>query len=80
MIHRIDLVADTLRTTFVVDPVRAFEYKLAETEALEFASAGYTGTVPPLVAAAMLGYRNAWRYSPNNLYDLVTSKLTYTPV
>lgn len=44
MIHRIDLVADTLRTTFVVDPVRAFEYKLAETEALEFASAGYTGT------------------------------------
>ena len=30
--------------------------------------------------ADILGYKNAWRYSPNTLYDLVTSKLTYVTV
>lgn len=50
-IARIDLVADHQRAKIVGDPVRAFEYKAAEEEALSFKSANYTGVVPPTVSA-----------------------------
>ena len=46
---RIDVVADAVRAKLVGDPVRAFEYQFAEIGAKEYAAAGYTGTVPPVV-------------------------------
>ena len=49
MIHRIDLVADTIRNVIVGDPVRAFEYKQAELDARAFQSNNYQGEVPSTV-------------------------------
>jgi hypothetical protein len=50
MIEAIDMAADDARTRVVGDPVRVFEYTVAETDAGIFAAAGYTGTVPVPVA------------------------------
>jgi hypothetical protein len=51
MIAIIDAEADIIRARVVGDPVRAFEYQWAENEANAFKAAGYTGTVPPSIAA-----------------------------
>lgn len=51
MITTIDVEADIIRAKVVGDPVRAFEYQWTEAESRAFKAAGYTGTVPPSVAA-----------------------------
>lgn len=51
LIDRIDLVADTQRAKIVGDPVRAFEYQMAEKEAKEFAASGFAEPAPMTVSA-----------------------------
>lgn len=51
MIARIDVIADVQRAKIVADPVRAFEYQVAEREAKAFAESGFTGDAPLSVAA-----------------------------
>ena len=53
MINRIDLVTDTQRAKIVVDPVRTFEYQIAEKEARSFKAGGYEGAIPQTVSSWM---------------------------
>lgn len=46
MCDRIDMVADTVRQRFVISPMRAWEYKQAELDAIEFKARWYIGAVP----------------------------------
>jgi len=46
MIDRIDTIADVQRAKIVTDPVRAFEYQVAEREARLFSDNQYIGEVP----------------------------------
>jgi len=54
MIEYLDLKADTQRTKFISDPVRAFEYQEAEKQALEFKANNYTGPVPDMVESGRM--------------------------
>ncbi len=47
----VDAAADAARRKVAGDPLRAVEYDRAAREAQAFASAGYQGEVPPMVAA-----------------------------
>lgn len=51
MIARIDVIADVQRAKIVADPVRAFEYQVAEREAKSFAQNEFIGDVPLTVQA-----------------------------
>ena len=50
MITRIDMVADTARASFVFDPVRTWEYKQAELDALSYQASNFIGDAPGHVA------------------------------
>lgn len=53
MVERIELVADTQRAKIVGDPVRAFEYELAEKEARVFRERNYAEPIPQTVISWM---------------------------
>jgi hypothetical protein len=57
--QRIDQAADTARRAVAGDPLRAVEYDRAASEAQAFATAGYQGDVPPMVAAWAINGRTA---------------------
>lgn len=57
--QRIDAAADAARRAVAGDPLRAVEYDRAASEAQAFASAGYQGEVPPMVAAWAINGRTA---------------------
>lgn len=56
---KIDAAADAARRAVAGDPLRAVEYDRAATAALAFATAGYQGAVPPMVAAWAINGRTA---------------------
>lgn len=56
---QVDFAADAARAKVAGDPLRAVEYDRAATEAHAFASAGYQGAVPPMVAAWAISGRTA---------------------
>lgn len=49
MIKHIDRAADAARLRLVEDPLRTFEYFIAETEAKQFQAANFQGEAPPTV-------------------------------
>lgn len=53
----IDQAADRARSAVVVDPVRAFEYDRAASQAIAYAEAGYPEVVPPMVASYAIAGR-----------------------
>lgn len=55
----IDAAADAARLAVAGDPLRAVEYERAAVEAQAYASAGYQGEVPPMVAAWAIVGRTA---------------------
>lgn len=65
MISRIDLIADTQRALIVGDPVRAFEYQIAEKDARAYAALNYTGDVPGSVGS----WAMAKEWSPRQAAD-----------
>lgn len=66
---RIDTAADTARRAVAGDPLRAVEYDRAATEAHAFASAGYQGEVPPMVAAWAINGRTPQQAAESILHE-----------
>ena len=60
MITHIDQAADAARLRLVQDPLRTFEYYIAEGEAIKFKEANFQGDVPNSVSswASALGVSN----------------------
>lgn len=56
---KVDAAADAARRAVAGDPLRAVEYDRAASEAQAFATAGYQGEVPPMVAAWAINGRTA---------------------
>lgn len=56
---QVDAAADRARRAVAGDPLRAVEYDRAAAEAQAYASAGYQGEVPPMVAAWAINGRTA---------------------
>lgn len=65
----IDYHADIARTRVAGDPLRAVEYDRAAAEAHAYASAGYQGDVPPMVAAWAINGRTAREAADDILHE-----------
>ena len=76
---QVDAAADSARRAVAGDPLRAVEYDRARLEAEQYASNGYSGDVPPMVAAWAINGRTAQQAADSILHEAAqyTNALIY---